>query len=204
MKLRSLLYLSAILCTFSYSINTYASCHGVGCHAPERGPAGPTGPTGPAGPTGATGATFAGDYISAYDLDLRTVGGGGTAPLAFDETSVTNGGIAHPGGILFTVSKTGVYLVCWTITLQNTSSNTRVSGSINLLNNTTSVFYQPSPFSSQQVPNLAGIAQGWTTVSGQALVNISAGQSISLLVSNTDVSSFDVTNRTLLITQIAN
>jgi hypothetical protein len=176
--------------------------------AGNTGPTGATGLTGPTGPTGAVGQMGATGPIGLTGPTGPSVSFSSNYLLSFTEGSQTlfelpqfinfttdgpkNGNIVHELGIFFIVPNTGTYLVTWSIQAENDSVGDTIN--VDLFVDDDPV--PPSPLATQDI--LEGDIY---TISGGLLVNMTAGQNISLSVESGLVSSV-ITNPTFNIMQI--
>lgn len=170
------------------------------CKRGKRGATGPTGAAGAAGPAGAAGAAGATgaagslttSYISSYATAPQSVG---TTPadVLFSNDQTTNETITHPDTATFsdfTVTVAGVYQVAWTIVLSSAGTETN---SLTLLVNDTVV--EPEDIQA----NMFGTGGGIGNLSGSYLIDLNAGDFITLSIVSTVDGEVNINNRTISI-----
>jgi Collagen triple helix repeat (20 copies) len=185
----------------------------AGCKRPMQGPAGVTGSTGPegvtgpqgaTGPTGATGSTGAtgargamgltgvtgatgpaisANYVSSYSTNTQSITNGLNPPFlpVVIEPVLFVADLFPPVGIInngasFTINTTGIYLINWEYTLNTTGGV--ISVTTNIFNNTTLANFAPDPNA-----QVAPVENGINPYSGSRLLNLNAGDIISLTIS---------------------
>jgi len=148
------------------------------------GPRGPPGLTGQQGPTGPLASAF----LSYYSNQSQSIGPDTSVLLAFTTLQTSNGTItsssstvAPPAVDTFTATLSGVYLIAWNvaITISISATSEATTATLDLLVNGTPV---NPPFESQGY----GAGTGTLTypAAGSFSVNVTAGQSIQLRVTN--------------------
>lgn len=205
---KTFLLCGSLTCATIYALPVDVAPRSSGCQAPAKGPTGATGATGPTGAAGATGATgatgaLAANYGSFYTENSSplTVAAGASTDIPFTIDEVTAIGVIHPvlgNDRLFEIVNAGIYLVCWTLTVENSSLTTPLLSNVTLVNDTAATVFGPTPFSTITLD-----ANSDSIISGQILISVSANTVIRLAISNPGTIDYTVLQRAISIAQVA-
>lgn len=179
------------------------------CRRPEQGPTGPQGSQGPIGPIGPQGpaGSLVSNYASAASDIQSIIATFANFPINFPDNLVPPVGIVHPyqtDDSKFEIIDNGIYQIAWTVPVEWDSTLEDVV-ELFLYDATTATYFLPSPISRGQFDNIPGSSSTtrFMTLSGQTIVQLSAGTVVQLLIHVTGVIT-GVERARFTITRIAN
>jgi hypothetical protein len=156
-----------------------------------KGAQGLTGATGPTGPAG--GGTSTPAYASAYKSIPQTIEN--FEPVTLDMDNVRPVNIRHETDDVFTVNEAGIYSISYTL-------NTNAPGNFPNIN-TVTLNIAGNPIASSPIQRFPLSDFLGASISAEIILELTAGQTVQLILTNGNTTAFSVINSTFNITRIA-